>query len=70
MSMCVFSPSQKEPREPIYLYEPGSVQFLGGEAPFPPRGHGTGAFRGMRGRGGPPRGRGVSECERIHILIT
>ena len=54
-----FSPAislqQKEPREPIYLYEPGAPMFAGD---FPPRGRGGGGF--------PNRGRGRGQvCDSV-----
>ena len=59
---------QKEPREPIYLYEPGQGACVPPHGPpdmrFPPRDRGRGGspFRG-RGRGGGHGGVGYNICE-------
>ena len=63
-----FQPSiifvQKEPREPIYLYEPG--RDMGPmDMGFQPRGRGRGGFRG-RGRG---RGVCILTC-RCVLLVS
>lgn len=67
---------QKEPREPIYLYEPvpmGPEHGFGGERGgegFPPRGGGRGGARGgHRGRGSPGRG-GVSEWSGLVCVVA
>ena len=45
--------SQKEPREPIFLYEPGTPHFMPTDGPA--QGD-QGVRRGGRGGGGPPGG--------------
>ena len=54
------SPVQKEPREPIFLYEPGAPGFND----FSPRGRGGGGFSGGRGRG-----RGGGQVRILNILV-
>ena len=64
---------QKEPREPIFLYEPGSSHFMGG-ADSQEQGGGMG-MRGGRGRGGQSggfrggRGRGGRGVSSINVLV-
>ena len=55
---------KKEPREPIFLYEPGVQNF----SEFPPRGRGGGGFSGRGRGGGPPRGQ-VGGGDLFHVGV-